>query len=120
MDTVKMDRVNSKLELYRKYVQELMYRYTEHEFSCGDVKVELVMDTARDHYQWLEVGWKDTKRIYNCYIHIDIIDGKIWLQQNETEADPAADLVGMGVSREDIILGLHAPYKRPYTDYGVA
>jgi len=26
----------------------------------------------------------------------------------------------MGVPKEDIILGLHPPYKRPYTDYGVA
>jgi hypothetical protein len=115
-----MDKVENKLELYRKYVWELMHRYTENESNYGDVKVELIVDTVRDHYQWMEVGWQDMKRIYNCYIHIDIIDGKIWLQQNETEADPAADLVEMGVSREDIVLGLHAPYKRPYTDYGVA
>jgi len=26
----------------------------------------------------------------------------------------------MGVPREDIVLGLQPPYKRPYTDYGVA
>jgi hypothetical protein len=26
----------------------------------------------------------------------------------------------MGVPREDIILGLQPPYKRQYTDYGVA
>jgi hypothetical protein len=26
----------------------------------------------------------------------------------------------MGVPKEDIVLGLHPPYKRPYTDYGVA
>jgi len=34
--------------------------------------------------------------------------------------NPAEELVMMGVPREDIVLGLQAPYKRQYTDYGVA
>jgi hypothetical protein len=109
-----------KVEKYREYIQVLMTDYASSDADRGDVKVELIMDTVRDHYQWMNVGWKGMERIYNCYIHIDIIDRKIWLQQNWTEENPAEDLVGMGVPREDIVLGLHAPYKRPYTDYGVA
>jgi hypothetical protein len=53
-------------------------------------------------------------------IHFDIKDEKIWLQRNMTDLDPAADLVAIGVDRLDIVLGLQAPHKRPYTDYGVA
>jgi len=34
--------------------------------------------------------------------------------------NPAEDLIELGVTREDIILGLQPPFKRPYTDYGVA
>ena len=30
------------------------------------------------------------------------------------------ELVAMGVPKDDIVLGLQPPYKRPYTDYGVA
>lgn len=109
-----------KLTQYREYVQSLMTRYATSDQMKDDIEVQLVMDTVRDHYQWMNVGWEGLKRIYNCYIHIDIKDGKIWLQQNWTEEDPAAELVEMGVPREDIVLGLHPPYKRPYTDYGVA
>jgi len=36
------------------------------------------------------------------------------------EADLAQDLVEMGIPKEDIILGLHPSYKRPYTGYSVA
>jgi hypothetical protein len=68
----------------------------------------------------MKVGWQGMNRIYHCYIHLDIIDGKIWLQQNWTEENPAEDLVELGVPKEDIVLGLQPPYKRPYTDYGVA
>ena len=53
-------------------------------------------------------------------MHFDIKNGKIWLQQNLTDLNPAEELVEMGIPREDIVLGLQAPYKRQYTDYGVA
>jgi len=54
------------------------------------------------------------------FIHLDIKNEKIWIQRNMTEIDIGQVLVEMGVSKEDIILGLHPPYKRPYTGYGVA
>jgi XisI protein len=61
-------------------------------------------------------------------MHLDIKDGKIWLQQNLTvgvasqyeNRDPAEELVEMGVPKGDIVLGLQMPSKRLYTDYGVA
>jgi hypothetical protein len=31
----------------------------------------------------------------------------------------ANELVELGVPKEDIILAFHAPYKRPYTGFGV-
>ena len=68
----------------------------------------------------MKVGWNGSKRIYYSVIHFDIKDGKIWLQQNATDLNPAEDLIEMGVLREDIILGLQPPFKRPYTNYGVA
>jgi hypothetical protein len=66
------------------------------------------------------VGWKGFKRVYHCFIQIDIKDGKIWIQRNMTETDLARELVDMGVVKEEIVLGLHPPYKRPYTGYAVA
>ena len=111
-----MDKVNK----YRECVQQLIATHANSDEDKEEVEVQLVMDTVRDHYQWMNVGWEGFKRVYNCYIHLDIKDGKIWIQQNWTEDDLAADLVEMGVPREDIVLGLQPPFKRPYTDYGVA
>jgi len=109
-----------KLAQYRQYVQTLITRYAEDDVSDDEVEVQLICDTERDHYQWMNVGWEHLNRIYQTIIHIDIKDGKIWLQQNLTEENPAEELVEMGVPREDIVLGLQPPYKRPYTDYGIA
>lgn len=111
-----MDKINK----YREYIKTLLTNYAKDDISTNEVDVQLIFDTENDHYQWMNVGWEHLTRVYMTVIHLDIKNGKIWLQQNLTEENPAGDLVKMGVPREDIVLGLHPPYKRPYTDYGVA
>ncbi|MEB3311519.1 MAG: XisI protein [Snowella sp.] len=109
-----------KLSQYRQYIQQLLTQYANNDCLEDGVETQLIFDIQRDHYQWFNVGWKGLQRVYHCIIHFDIKDGKIWLQQNLTDQNPAEELVKMGVPKQDIILGLQAPYKRPYTDYGVA
>ncbi len=58
--------------------------------------------------------------IYNCFIHLDIKDGKIWIQRNQTDRSFADELVQMGIAKEEIVLGVQLPYAREYTGFGVA
>ncbi len=111
-----------RLEQYRACIRQLLTAHAalEQDNSNPEIESQLIFDIEHDHYQLLDIGWEDLKRIYNCFIHIDIKDGKIWIQRNMTEADLAQELVEMGVAKEDIVLGLHPPYKRPLTGYGVA
>jgi XisI protein len=108
-----------KIEKYQEYIQTLLTCYAEND-ADENIEAQLIFDTERDHYQWMNVGWQELNRIYRCVMHFDIKDGKIWLQQNLTDQNPAEELVAMGVPREDIVLGLQPPYKRQYTEYGVA
>lgn len=110
----------AKLDQYREYIQNLLTKYGSYQPSEEDVEIQLIFDTARDHYQILEIGWDGYDRIYNCVIHLDIKDEKIWIQHNMTDIQIAEDLTEMGVSKEDIILGLQPSYLRQYTQYGVA
>ncbi len=109
-----------KVAKYREYIQTLLTRYANSDASDENVEVQLILDTERDHYQWMNVGWQQLNRVYRCVMHFDIKDGKIWLQHNLTDQNPAEELVSMGVPREDIVLGLQPPYKRQFTEYGVA
>jgi GH18 family chitinase len=113
-----MDRITH----YRQAVRQLLIAHSSSEKTTSDSEMEcqLIFDTEHDHYQLLDVGWEKLKRIYNCFIHIDIKDEKIWIQRNMTEADLAQELVDMGVPKENIVLGLHPLYRRPYTGYGIA
>lgn len=105
---------------YQQWVKQLLAQQVGQPQSDRTVESQLVFDTEHNHYQVLDVGWEGLKRVYHCFIHIDIQGGKIWIQRNMTETDLAAALVAMGVPKEDIVLGLHPPYKRPFTGYGVA
>lgn len=108
-----------RLEKYRKIVRNFLTEQADSEQALADVECQLVFDSEHDHYQLLDVGWDGLKRVYACYIHIDIKDEQVWIQRNMTEADIAAVFVEAGIPKEDIVIGLHPPYKRPYAGYGV-
>ncbi|MEH1928961.1 XisI protein [Nostoc sp.] len=110
----------ANLEHYRQCIQTILTKYGSFQPKRGDVEAELIIDTSHDHYQLMYVGWNGLNRVYHSVMHFDIKDGKIWIEQNMTHIDLAQELLEMGVIKEDIVLGLQPPYKRPYTGYGVA
>lgn len=67
----------------------------------------------------LHLGWDEQKRVYGFVIHVDIKDGKVWIQRDRTEAGVANELVAAGVPKEDIVLAFQAPYVRQFTDFAV-
>ena len=68
----------------------------------------------------LDQCWDDDRRVQGCLLHLDIREGRIWLQQNATEMRVAHELVAIGVPRQDIVLGFQAPSVREDTGFGVA
>lgn len=114
------NRIMDKVDDYRQLIEQLLVQYSQDDPVAEGVETLLMLDTERHHYAWMNIGWDEHLRVYDSIVHFDIKDGKIWIQRNLTEADPAEDLVQLGVAKEDIVLGLHPPYKRPYTGYGVA
>jgi len=109
----------ASLEKYRVCIQRIL---TERALKGGDqwVEAQTIFDTEHDHYQLLYNGWHNTKRIFGPVLHLDIKEGKIWIQWNGTEDDIAAELVALGVPKHDIVLGFHTLRMRQYTEYAVS
>jgi XisI protein len=101
-------------------VQDLLTQHGQQKISYGDIDTEVIFDRERDHYQVVHVGWDGNQYIYGCAIHIDIKNGKVWIQWNSTEDEIALDLVKAGIPRSDIVLGLQPPELRQYTEYAVS
>ena len=111
-----MDTVNE----YRRLLRELIERYARFTPSNGDIQTEAIIDAANDHYELIHAGWSGKHRVHGSVIHIDIRNGKIWIQHDGTNVGVADELVEAGVPREDIVLAFKHPDSRQYTDFAVA
>lgn len=107
---------------YRRYIQQLLSGRAARSMNANpQVEAQTVFDLARDHYQLVYVGWRrNGDRDYGCLLHLDIKDGKIWIQYDGTEGGIADALVELGVPKEDIVLGFHPPSVRQFTEFAVS
>jgi hypothetical protein len=53
-------------------------------------------------------------------LHLDIRQGKIWIQHDGTEAGIAEELVKAGIPRDRIVLAFKPPDICPHTGFAVA
>ncbi len=110
----------TKLEQYRQQIQKLLQDYADFDNNDPDVETQTIFDTDRNHYQLVQVGWQNGRRVYGCILHLDIKNDKVWLQHNGTENSIAAELVALGIPKSDIVIGFHSPFKRQFTDYATS
>ena len=66
-----------KLEKYRHYVIKIIDKYESYHPSCCDIEIQKVCDEKNDHYQVLNVGWHDNRRVYGCSLHIRLYNDLI-------------------------------------------
>jgi XisI protein len=113
------DIAESKSERYRQLIIQLLMRHLSAPVN-GEVTTMPIVDQERDHYQLLDIGWDEVgKRVFQPIMHIDLLDGKIWIQENAMDVDIAKVLVAEGVEPLDIVLGLHSRSLRRFSEYGI-
>jgi hypothetical protein len=103
---------------YPALVKRILAEYAS-AYSEGNAwPLSTVCDDRRQAYLLLDVGWQGKTYIHETVIHVDILDGKIWIQHDDTEEGVATDFVDAGVPYKDIVLGFRPPELRPYTEFG--
>lgn len=109
-----------KLDFYRQIISNFLQEQAKIIPLGGIIESETIFDHEGDRYLLLHLGWNEQQRIYSVVIHLELRNGKVWIQQNNTDFSVAEELLDRGVSRKDIILGLKPDFVRQYTDYGIA
>jgi hypothetical protein len=108
-----------KLAHYREIIRRLLREYGTWKPSSPQVASEIICDTSSDHFELKYIGWDGNRRVHSCVFHLDIIDGKIWVQFDGTNRPVAEELVRAGIPKEDIVLAEKPVEVRPLTGYGV-
>jgi len=102
---------------YREAIEKIIREYSRFQPDYEESEVQTVFDDTNNHYEINVLGWDGYKRIYGRVLHLDIKNGKIWIQHDGTKDGVADYLVELGVPKEDIVLAFHPPYKRKYTGF---
>lgn len=109
MDTIKK---------YQEAIIELLEEYAAVKpANMPEVQHEVLADKERNHFALIRLGWAGNSFVYHCVMHFDILDGKVWLQQNRTDQDVAEELIAKGVPKDKIVLGFIPPYAREHSGF---
>ncbi|MGK7918681.1 MAG: XisI protein [Trichodesmium sp.] len=111
-----MDTLNIEL---KEAIIKVLQDYIEYLGNDPEMQCQLIIDETRNHYLLIEIGWQNSRRIYGTLIHLDIINQKIWIQQDGTEEGIADELVNLGVPHQQIVLAFKTVERRKITDFAV-
>src|SRR5262245_43954756 len=95
------------LTRYKEIVRQLILEHATHKPAYGDITPEVIIDETQGHYELLQMGWQGGRRVHSAVIHIDIVDGKVWIQYDGTSPGIASELTEAGIPRAAIVLGFH-------------
>jgi hypothetical protein len=110
-----MDRVAE----YREIAKRIIREYAAFDPSTDNVEAETIFDDEHGHYELRYTGWDGSRRVHGSVIHVDLRDGKLWIQHDGTSDGIAGQLEEAGVPREHIVLAFQHPSRRKHTPYAV-
>ena len=108
------------LNLYRDIVVNPLLEYTRIPYAYGEIQTEAIFDRDHDRYVLINIGWDQGRRVHGSLVHMDIINGKVWIQRDGIEQGVAPDLIRAGIPKESIVLAFRPPEVRKHTEYAVA
>lgn len=93
--------METNIALYQTCIKELLADYLS--LSTPETEIKLSFDDERMCYLVMRVGWfEQYTRIHRCLIHLEIVDGVLVIQANNTEDELIPELVRKGVPRNCI------------------
>ena len=93
-----------KVTTFQTYLKEILKEYADR-FPSNYLKKTLVIaDDIQGIYMLMRVGWNKNFRVHSTLFHADIIDEKIWIQDDWTEYGIAQELLDRKVLPSEIVL----------------
>jgi hypothetical protein len=108
------------LDRDRQIIEKIISEYAQIPYANGDIQRHSVFDRHQDRYLLMISGWEGVRQVHGCIIHIEMIEGKIWIHRDGTEDGVARDLLEAGIPKERIVLGFKSPRMRKHTGFAIA
>ena len=112
--------MEEKIETYYRIIICFLEQQATYFVANAALENQLVIDKENGHFQLVRIGWRNNRFVHTCPFHFDIKNGKIWIQQNRTDVEVAEELVALGVSPSDIVIGFLPVEMRVASGYATA
>lgn len=89
-------------------------------YASNNARTLTIFDRKNGQFLLMDEGWNGFKHIHRVWVHVELAEGKFWIQKDGTEDGIAVDLVNAGVSKERIILAFQHPARRQYSEFAAA
>jgi XisI protein len=117
--TLVADRI-SDVEQYRQIIEDVLMRQVGLPTIGGEIQTVPVFDREGDRYQLLDIGWDHLgRRVFQPIVHVDLVDGKVWIQENMTDLDIVKVFMQAGIKSSQIVLGFYSRSQRELGDYAI-
>lgn len=104
---------------YSNLIKHILLQYTKFKPVYGDITTTVSFDDEHGNYTLLQAGWDGDDYLHGAIVHVQLINGKIWIQYDGTEEGIATELLEAGVPKEHIVLGFRHPSERQYTGLAI-
>lgn len=105
---------------YRNIITEYLHSITLNWTNNPGEEVQVVCSQDGRHFLVVNYGWSQQGHLHSVPIHLEIRDGKVWIQENLTEIEIDNDLLALGIPKSDIVLGVLPPEYRRYSGFAAA
>ena len=111
-----------RIDFLKYKVVEVLEEYASYLKGANLPKVdyEILLDEKHNKFQLLALGWDKSSRIFNIIFHVDIINNKVWIQEDNTLDGLASLLLEKGITKQEIVLAYYPDYHRQYTEFAIA
>jgi hypothetical protein len=115
-----METLEAKNARYREIIRQLLTEWAAVPYAMEGIQSRTLFDESQDCYAVISEGWLGNERVLDIILNLEIINGKVWIQADNTDIVIARKLEEKGIPKSDIVLGFRSPDVRPYTEYAVA
>jgi hypothetical protein len=104
----------------RASIEQVFQEWERFPGPLSHFDIVAVRDTAHDRYLLQEVSRPHGRQVSRTLAHLEIRDGKIWVQSDGTERGIATELVTAGVPKDKIVLAFYPLALREHGEFAVA
>jgi XisI protein len=115
-----METIEAKTIRYRAIIRELLAQWAAIPHLEKGIRERTLFDEQNDRYAVIAEGWLEVERVLDIILDLEIVNGKVWIQADNTDVAIARKLEAQGIPKSDIVLGFRSPATRAETEYAVA